>query len=100
MSNPVPTGDALVVVAVVRTGGIAGLRRRWKAEATDAEAPHWVELIEQCPWDAPCAAPSGADRYVWSIRARTPDGRREREIPDAELTGPWRALVDAVRDAG
>jgi len=30
---------------------------------------------------------------------RTPSERRERELPDSALDGPWLALVQAVRDA-
>jgi hypothetical protein len=97
MTDPDPPNDTRLVVIVVRTGGVGGIRRRWKAEPADDEAPHWIALIEQCPWDAPTEADAGADRFVWSIRARTPDAHRERELPDSELAGPWRDLVAAVR---
>lgn len=91
--------DADIVIAVVRSGGIAGISRRWRIEARPAEAAEWIALIENCPWDATAPPRAGADRFVWSIRARTPSERRERELTDSELAGPWRALVDAVRDA-
>lgn len=91
-----------VAVAVVRSGGIAGLSRRWRVEidasdSTDAET--WIALIDRCPWNDDVESSTGADRYVWSIRARTPSERRERELPDAALSGAWRDLVDAVRAA-
>jgi hypothetical protein len=36
---------------------------------------------------------------VWWIRARCGDDLdRETELPDAEVVGAWRQLVDAVRD--
>lgn len=88
-----------VVIVIVRTGGVAGIRRQWQVEPPQEEAPRWVALIEQCPWDAPGEEQRGADRYIWSIRAHTPADRRERDVPDRELAGPWRDLVDAVRDA-
>lgn len=91
--------DARVVIAVVRTGGIAGISRRWRVEPEPAEAPRWIALIERCPWDETSGDQPGADRFVWSIRARTPSERREREVPDSKLSGPWRELVDAVRKA-
>lgn len=91
-------GD-LVVVAVVRSGGIAGLRRRWRVERAASDAERWIMLIDRCPWDAPAAAESGADRYVWTVIARTPAEERERELGESELDGPWRELVDAVRAA-
>lgn len=99
MTESRPGDDARIVITVVRTGGIAGMRRHWQVEPPVDESPHWVTLIEQCPWDATCEEPQGADRYVWSIRAHTPADRRERDVPDGELSGPWRDLVDAVRDA-
>lgn len=89
---------ARVVIAVVRTGGIAGIRRRWRVEPDPDEAGDWIALIERCPWDE-APGGSGADRFVWSIRVRTPSERREQELPDDALDGPWRELVDAVRAA-
>jgi uncharacterized protein (DUF3084 family) len=87
------------VIAVVRTGGIAGIRRQWRVEAEAADADEWITLIDSCPWDQETDAAAGADRFVWSIRARTPSERRERELPDSQVDGPWRTLVDAVRGA-
>lgn len=103
---PEPAGEgrvaAPVAVAVVRSGGIAGIPRRWRVEiaASDSvDAESWIALIERCPWNDDLENSTGADRYVWSIRARTPSERRERELPDAALSGAWRDLVDAVRAA-
>jgi hypothetical protein len=117
-----PPLDAPVEVAVTRTGGFAGLTKRWLAEPAAAEASVWIDLIAQCPWDAPAtgadsdaapgaeagaapgaeagAVPSpGADRFVWWIRARCGEQEeREAELPDDEIVGAWRALVDAVRE--
>ncbi len=90
---------SLVTIAVVRSGGVAGIRRRWEVEPPQPDVNVWISLIERCPWAEPKEHPPGADRYVWSIRARTPQIERERELTDSELTGPWRELVDAVRDA-
>ncbi len=92
---------ARVVVAVIRSGGIAGLRRRWRVE-TDAEnddAAEWIDRIDRCPWNDDVDGGPGADRFIWTIRARTPSERRERDIPDGALDGPWRELVEAVRAA-
>lgn len=89
-----------VVVAVTRSGGFAGLTREWTAEPAPEDAPVWVDLIERCPWDDPLDRdPAGADRFVWSIHATCGDAaERAADLPDRALTGPWRALVDAVRD--
>lgn len=100
MSESPRSTDADVVIAVVRSGGIAGIRRRWKVEAEPTAADEWITLIDRCPWDDddPDAA-TGADRFVWSIQARTPAVRHERELPDSALDGPWLELVQAVRAA-
>ena len=101
MSSPEHQSDSRVVIVVVRSGGVAGIRRHWQAEPPDDDAPRWIELIERCPWDDGDDAEEspGADRFIWRIRAQTPGGERERELPESRLSGPWRELVDAVRDA-
>lgn len=98
---PDDASEQRIVIAVVRTGGLAGLRRRWRVEPEPPQAPQWTALIERCPWEEPPsgAQPVGADRYVWSIHARVRDEQREQVLPDSALQGAWRDLVDAVRDA-
>jgi hypothetical protein len=97
--------DQLVVIAVTvtRTGGIAGMRRTWRAQPDTAESPQWIALIDGCPWDAadPARAipPTGADRFVWHVDARCGDAAREAALADPEVQGPWRELIDAVRSA-
>ena len=100
MSEADQATDDRLVVAVVRSGGMAGIRRQWQVEPEGADASRWVELIDRCPWDAPAVSDAGADRFVWTIRARVPGRECEREVADGELSGPWRDLVDAVRSAG
>lgn len=99
MSESPPPTDPRVVIAVVRSGGIAGMRRQWRVEAEVPEAEDWISLIDSCPWEQETDAGTGADRFVWVIRARTPSEQRERELSDSQVDGPWRALVDAVREA-
>lgn len=98
-------------VSVARSGGVAGVTRRWQVSAPPHESAHWIQLVEHCPWDAegtvahsptPAAAPPtsrGADRFTWTIEARI-DGRCHRAIvSEADTQGAWRALIDAVRGA-
>ena len=99
MSESPRQTDDPVVIAVIRTGGIAGIRRQWTVEPDPDEAPRWITMVERLPWDDDADAGRGADRFVWLIRVRTPSERRERELPDSALAGPWRELVDAVRAA-
>lgn len=93
------TAASVIVVTVTRTGGIAGLRKKWSAEAPADEEERWVTLIEDCPWDVTVSASRGADRYVWRIDARCGEERREAQLPDQAVAGPWRTLVDEVQNA-
>ncbi|MFH8250834.1 protealysin inhibitor emfourin [Microbacterium sp. B2969] len=95
-----PEPSPTLVVAVTRTGGFAGLTKRWRAEPRQEEASVWIALISRCPWDDPAQRDQrGADRFQWSIHARWgEDGDREADLADSAVTGPWRELVDAVRD--
>lgn len=90
-----------VLIVVVRSGGFAGISRRWRVEPEPDERRKWTTLVERCPWDAPPEHPdAGADRFVWTVHARIPPADLERRLPESELTGAWRELVEAVREAG
>ncbi|KHK98865.1 hypothetical protein LK09_08355 [Microbacterium mangrovi] len=96
MTNAQPA----VVVTVVRSGGFAGIRRRWEAAAGGDAAPRWIALIDDCPWDQPPPHSAGADRFVWRISvswSRADD--RSVELPEDALTGPWQKLVEEVQAA-
>ncbi|MFD5213877.1 protealysin inhibitor emfourin [Microbacterium sp. NPDC058345] len=97
-----PRGEAAgVLIIVVRSGGFAGISRRWRVEPDPVEESRWTTLVDRCPWDAPPEHPdAGADRFIWTVRARTPAADLERELPESALTGAWRELVEAVREAG
>lgn len=113
-----PRGDPAappreVEVDVARTGGFAGMTRRWSAQPAGDEASDWITLLDRCPWDetapaepaarAPARPGPVADGFVWWISAtwsETPAQvaeRREAELREDEVTGAWRDLVEAVR---
>ncbi|MDF2666777.1 MAG: repeat, subfamily [Microbacterium sp.] len=97
---PQPDSDERFAILVVRSGGIAGLSKQWRAEPDPDRAPHWRELVESCPWDAPPAPAAGADRYQWRIEVHRGDTAVHRaRLSDAQVEGPWRSLVDEVRHA-
>lgn len=106
-ATPATGAQPAVEVDVARTGGFAGITRRWSAQPPEDEASVWISLIDRCPWDdAPRPghtddsrrAPT-PDRFVWWIRASWSGADpREAELADEELTGAWRELVDAVRE--
>ena len=95
--------EAVVTVTVVRSGGIAGIPRRWGVEAAaGGDADRWCALVDDCPWDqGPThdGRDGGADRFAWSVRATTPEATRRAELTETQAQGPWRALIDAVREA-
>lgn len=87
-----------ISVVVTRTGGVAGIRRAWRASPGPEQASEFTELVERCPWDdPPHADESGADSFVWVIAAHLPGSARQAEVPDSGVTGAWRSLIDAVR---
>ncbi|MBN9142208.1 MAG: hypothetical protein J0H23_15440 [Micrococcales bacterium] len=88
-----------VDIRVTRTGGVAGVRRGWSVESPDP-AP-WRPLVEACPWDdEPDGALTGVDRFAWRIEVLAPEPPRNAELPERALHGPWRELVERVRDEG
>jgi hypothetical protein len=91
--------DRILLVTVVRSGGFAGLRQQWEAAVGEDERDQWMPLIQACPWDRTPSDPTSRDRFVWRIEARGPRLRRSATVPEALLDGPWRALVDRVREA-
>lgn len=86
-----------MALTVIRTGGFAGLRRQWDAEPAADEAPDWVELIEQCPWDVTFCHEAAVDRFTWRIEVRCGPEEHSAQLAESQVTGPWLTLVDAVR---
>ena len=88
-------------ITVERSGGFAGMKRTWAVQAAPPDDTDcWQPLIEACPWDtvpAPgrAVSPGQADRFTYSIRA----GQRRAILPEQELTGPWRELVEHAKAA-
>lgn len=92
-------GGRVPSILVVRSGGFAGIPQHWQVEPAD-DLEEWVELVKACPWGAIRRDESSRDRFVWRIEARVPPRVRTASVPDRELVGPWRALVDRVQKAG
>lgn len=89
-----------VEVTVTRTGGFAGLRRRWHVAPSQEDA-RLAELVDRCPWETVAAtAPTGADRFVWIIWARRVADVHEAELPESAVEGPWRDLIAEVQRVG
>ncbi|CAN7217869.1 hypothetical protein LJR045_000761 [Microbacterium sp. LjRoot45] len=124
MSQPADRTDETAAelalsIRVERTGGFAGLTRRWSATPPPDEADHWRTLIDACPWDAASpgagadaaagsdvgagadvgATTGGADRFCWTVVAGTPESEHTAVLPETDLGEPWRRLIDSVREA-
>lgn len=90
-------------VTVTRSGGFAGIPRRWEVfveKEPDEDA--WLVLLGNLPWDdIPQDAPQ-PDRYLYRINCEPYESvipePREAVIPEQDLTGPWRELVERVRE--
>lgn len=82
-------------ITVIRSGGFAGLTRRWVVIVGDQDdAAEWEHLVDTLPWDDRPTAPPQPDRYVYRIRV----SRRQITLPEQKLAGPWRQLVERVLD--
>ena len=79
-TDPTPA----VEVDVARTGGVAGITRRWSAQPPESEASEWISLIDRCPWTQ---APSPVDVDVDGVGAQDPSATtatdRSRSRADA-----------------
>lgn len=95
------TAPHLVAVVVRRTGGIAGVPRQWAAHPAPDDG-RLTHLVARCPWhEVPPEEPSGADRFAWQVTVRwDTDDERHAALPDRAVLGPWRDLIEAVRNAG
>jgi hypothetical protein len=92
--------DVVLAISVARSGGVAAIRRSWTVEPSDDERPAFRSLVVACPWDAADDGGAERDRYVWRIEVRQRQTVRAATLPERRLTGPWRELVDRVREAG
>ena len=96
--------EPAVDIRVTRTGGVAGVRRGWCVESPEPGA--WEPLVEACPWDdvpdaeLTDAERAGADHFEWIIEVLAPEPTRTAALPDGQVDGPWRELVDRVRGEG
>jgi len=96
-AQPDPDPTPAVAIRVTRSGGVTGMLRVWRVESVEPDG--WRPLVDACPWDDG-PEPSGSDRFVGRIEGRAPEPSREARIPDAAVRGPWRELVDRVREEG
>ena len=79
-------------LVVVRSGGIAGMRRTWSSEVSSKEAEErWLPLLQDPPsTDAHGSMP---DRFTYEISV----GKAAVTIPEESLQGRWQELVDRAR---
>ena len=83
-------------VKVWRSGGLLGRRVEWDVVVDEQPDPEqWYVLISELPWDERHAVLRMPDRYVYEIHCEP----HAAVIPEQELVGPWRELVDRVRAA-
>ena len=83
-------------ITVTRSGGFAGLTRKWSATVTEeAETQQWRELLDQLPWDQYTSEPAEPDRFTYRVRI----ANRQAVVPEQRFTGVWQQLLDRVREA-
>jgi hypothetical protein len=89
-------GETPVAILVVRAGGMAGLRRAWRVQASGPGAQPWVELVDACPWHDQRTLRPQPDRFTWELTAAHGDTDLRTILGERDLDGAWRQLVDAV----
>lgn len=82
-------------ISVTRSGGFAGLSHTWSVIIDEQpDADEWMSLLSTLPWNDRPRQPPAPDRYTYVIRA----SRRRITLPERAVEGPWRDLVERVRD--
>ena len=77
-------------LVVVRSGGFAGMQRTWSTQVSSEEAQErWLPLLQ----DPPESADGEADRFTYEISV----GPAAVTIPERQIKGRWRELVDRAR---
>jgi hypothetical protein len=85
-----------VKITVVRSGGFAGLTSNWEVVVDDQDdRDSWIALIESLPWQSTPRARPHPDGYSYRISC----SRHRITLPEQQLTGTWRELVDRVQQA-
>jgi hypothetical protein len=82
------------MITVSRSGGVAGATRRWHVDV-ESDVTEWRAVVDACPWSQvdDVDADGRPDRFIYVIVA---DSRRAT-LPESRVTGPWRELIDRVR---
>lgn len=81
-------------VIVSRSGGFAGIRLTWQVQLDDRpDAPEWLALIAELPWNELTPSAPEPDRYIYSIRC----AHKSATLTEPQLDGPWRELVTRVQ---
>ena len=78
-------------ITVVRSGGFAGLTRSWVV-VVDRHDERWASLLDNLPWGSVKLVVPAPDRFVYRIRV----SRRQVVLPEQQVAGAWRTLVDQV----
>lgn len=90
-------------IDISRSGGFAGLTRRWSIEPDGEEEDQWRELIDACPWDEADDGGNQPDRYIYRIEAvQYRSAVREQyraTVPEHLLSGAWRQLIEKTQQA-
>ena len=81
----------MMKITVVRSGGFAGLTRSWVI-IIDQRDEAWTGLLDDLPWRQVTPSAPQPDRYVYRIRV----SRRQVVLPEQQVSGAWRTLVDRV----
>jgi hypothetical protein len=85
-------------IELVRSGGVAGVTRRWSLDSADLspkEAAEFEPLLAALD-DAPAAAPPGADRFQYELRVTRGEQTRTVTLHEGAIPAELRPLIDRL----
>ncbi|MEO7124489.1 MAG: protealysin inhibitor emfourin [Lacisediminihabitans sp.] len=83
-------------VSVVRSGGFAGTTKSWEVSIDDlGDRESWLALIDRLPWDDTPVERQKPDAFSYRIQCST----HRIVLPEHQLVGHWRELVERVQKA-
>jgi hypothetical protein len=85
-------------IELVRSGGVAGVTRRWSLDSDDLSAEEAAEFepLLAALDDAPAAAAPGADRFQYELRVTRGGQTRTVTLHEGAIPAELRPLLDRL----
>ena len=85
-------------IELIRSGGFAGVSRRWATELSEDEAAEIERLFDRHAEQPPDSAP-GADRFQYELRLTRGGSTRALTLREGAIPADLRPLLDRLTHA-